>query len=648
MGEQSIETKANEDNQSKKQLVKVFRLKENDWVEIGIGIFNVEINDDSILIEVFSENNENKLSTEGERKEINKNEYVPDKIICVRLIKGDAFEKQNDKVIQIQGKAFSNEYALSFLDKNLCNELCHNLIEIGVRSITDGPLSFTEENIKEIRDLAITSLASRNTSILFEKLTLQEIINGLIKFSKTINDTTKKDIVESVFIFVKVLLLLPDEKISDEIYQLSTLKALFVILTYDPQIPQTNRIYFFDDFKTKLAGIKEIVERSFAVKNLVEYAFALTYFRDIVVARFSDESIGTPINIRLSNTQRKILEESIKDQIFQKLSKKYETNNDKESRRGISITIKQYCSTLILYPLSTREERAKSIIETGILTTIFKGLNEEYKGYYLDSLTILFESGSNVAILLMENGLLEQIVRSGIYQQGSYLYGIFSFLQNSTIAYDGVIKYQTLLCEQFIPLIMNILMEPLNTQEKYTKEVLGKYLERFSSFLLNFIKLPTPNVLPYIIQTQIFEKLLKVLSETTDCAQANIICTLKDICKLNNNEITQILIGSGMLVIIKDIKNDLPKICSPAVDEILTMFNHEPVITQVKKENIVSGLAHLAYEGIKRPIDEKEVIVLMEECSPLKRESKRHKEIKLIKRIEEPQPKEIKEVNNKE
>ena len=43
-----------------------------------------------------------------------------------------------------------------------------------------------------------------------------------------------------------------DEKMTEEIYKYPMLKTLFVILSYDPKIPEINRIYFSSSVATPL------------------------------------------------------------------------------------------------------------------------------------------------------------------------------------------------------------------------------------------------------------------------------------------------------------------------------------------------------------------------------------------------------------
>ena len=174
--------------------------------------------------------------------------------------------------------------------------------------------------------------------------------------------------------------------------------------------------------------------------------------------------------------------------------------------------------------------------------------------------------------------MLEKVSKSLIGEKHSYLYSAFLFLQNFTRINDGNMEYQNIMIKTFIPNVMNILLEPINNKEQYEIDILGKYIERFSVFLITICSIPSHFTRPYLIQTGIINKLIKLLNETTVCAKVNILQSIKQILKDNIVDISGILIDNNFSHLLNELKPSLPGISIPVVNEIEVLMKQHPTL----------------------------------------------------------------------
>ena len=106
--------------------VKLFLFENEDWISIGIGHFTMKSPTSKSL----------EITIKSETKEM----------LHITLQENDSFERQNDKVVHIQGKLFSNEYALSFNTKELCTSFCYELNKIKAKQIVSMEESPMDES----------------------------------------------------------------------------------------------------------------------------------------------------------------------------------------------------------------------------------------------------------------------------------------------------------------------------------------------------------------------------------------------------------------------------------------------------------------------------------------------------------------------
>ncbi|ELP87388.1 hypothetical protein EIN_096450 [Entamoeba invadens IP1] len=656
--------------QNKKQLVKVFLLKDNDWKDAGTGNIEFTANDTEITISI-------------------KNDIK--NILAVVMIKGDAFEKQNERVVQIQGKAFQDEYALSFIDQKLCATLCAAFDKLGVRQIKDDEtLDFCEENMQTLRDAALKAMSSRNLKELTTKICLSDVIEGVVETAKSLA-VTKKEFVSRLFLFVKALLFIPDEALFDELYNLQMVKAMFVILSYDQQIPPNNFINFYDDFKTRMKQMVEIFGKTEKMAKLIKHAFALVYLRDVVIARFADETIVAAINSRLDKINTQIFDEAVSSKVIEGFVSKYEFSNT-TTKRGICIATKRLCGYLGLFPPSAREERAKQLITAGITEVIKYGLNDENKGYCLDVVSILLESGSVVAVSVIEKGVLEEISKTAILSSGSFLYGAFQVLQQAMFVGENGVEYEKVMVSHVVPYVVNILIGPFQSQLKNLTDVSHEdlkgemksqehnegramslepkdavrsdekseikmeersiikdeknegsvvestqskndekcelkkreeYVSHFCKFITRLAMLKDDAVKTYIKSSGVLLMLLKELECGNNQKRGNVLRSLRDIIvECGNIEYNTTLVDAGFIEIIKKELDGLGGMTQPVALQVLDIYKDRmslvPIFEEKKDDKmLLPPLPPIT--PIKRMADEKEVKKLMEMTSPLKK-----------------------------
>ena len=603
----------NQQTYSKKELVKLFILTENEWDDQGTGKFFMSRNDNTVTVTIKNDSG--------------------NEILNITLKNGDAFEKQNEKVVQIQGMNFQDEYALSFLDKNLCNNFCVQMTSVGVRQIVDGPILFNEENLGQIRDLVFKAWHMRNTQDLLTKVNLKDMtksLNEMVKRYDEIDENSK----EVLFDIVKVMMMCCDEKIYEEFYNVVNLKNIFVVLSFDSKLIGKSQTNFLDDYNERVAQIKHVVERSSALKQTIEYAFSLTYLRDVVTARYSDESICVPINFRLINLQKKIHEDSMKEKTIQKCIRAF-GDADRETQRGISITIKQLCFYASFFGVRY-ENRVSTMIDNGIIEMIKIGLKSEFKSYYLDALKILFESGSVVTNHLIKKNILRKVAKMCVNERSSCLFIAFDLFKWLLQREDVTLDCKSCILDAFLPDILDILILPLFEEnlcnedeikkmkeesknkmeelpsteikpqkEKKNKKIFvkrerrSKYIERFFPFLQTLSLSNVSQIFEYFIEKKILIQIIVILKNSIDiedCAKVNSVGFLKELIRMklkdindDSKEIIDHLIENNIVDEIKSIKESLPLISHPVCDEIVNFIDDYTKLSDKSMMDIIAS-----------------------------------------------------------
>ncbi|EMD48355.1 hypothetical protein KM1_150300 [Entamoeba histolytica HM-3:IMSS] len=598
------------DQSNKRQLAKVFKLNNNEWEEHGTGVFKQFINGNCVHIEITSEGKS---------------------IIKVIMGEGDAFEKQNDRVVQIQGKSFENEYALSFIDKTLCSTLCNALLQVKARKVSDSDiekLECNETNIFQLRDLAYKAMSTRNPSELLSKINPKEIAQGLVQISKTINESTSKEFMTCVFIFVKALLFISDNQLMEELYKLSVLKSLFVILSYDPLFLSNNRPNFLEEFYSCINNMKEVIEQTETLTQLIEYSFALVYFRDVVIARFSDETVCAPITLRIDILNKKILIETINNKSIEKLLELYDSSLN-QMKRGICITVKKMCYHLLLFTLPLREEYAKSMIDQGLIKIIKKGLLDDNKSFCLEALNSLFQCSTSIGLLLIKDEILQLIAKTILTSSTSFYYGAFQILIDILDVTDGNVTFEREMINTMIPSVIDILIQPLNDTSPIQLTNYNSYISHISSLVYHLSCSTAISVKPYIIQCGIFNKILQKLPTLTHSSQASVLQSLRNIIRLNNQDYTTQLLDAGMIEIVKEMIPSMSGMTLPIACEIIDSFKNRMSIlplsssSSVPTPEVTNGVQDLAQlslpSPLKRPVDIENTMKMMEIDSPSKR-----------------------------
>ncbi|ELP86130.1 hypothetical protein EIN_327870 [Entamoeba invadens IP1] len=617
-----------EEEEHKKQLVKVFALRQNEWTVTGTGAFTFSLKKEVLT---FTIRNENGVIMDSSMK------------------RGDAYEKQNDKIVQIQGINLSEEYALSFLNSDLCQSFCDSLDILGVKKVVDSnALEFTSDNMCLLKETVLSAMTKRDNSELFDKISMEEIVRGFPIVLKQIerleekerlterdcNDErcggTKEDlrrkireIKDDLFVFCKALLYLHDDKISEALFTLPNLEVLFKVLSFDATIQQNGPIDFLIEFKKNVGKMKEVFVKSERMSLLIETAFALTFFRDVVVARFADEPVTMPLNTKLATLHRLIFDTSLKENVIKQFVELYDTANDKQ-KKGICISAKRFCSHLSLFAQPIRQEKARLLIEGGILELFKKGFLDKNKAYCLDGISLLFESGVQVGMRIIREQMLQEIAKSVVNSAGSYLLGGFQLLYNVGFMNEGIQIFENAVVSTLIPEVFNILVEPIlkpNFDEKY--------LAQFAAFVVVVSKINNDTIKKYVINSQIIPKFVECVRIGNNASRSVVLREVRDLMFMWE-EYANKFIQNGIVEVVKSQMDKMGGMAAPICQQIIEVFDtHTSAIptqsftqSSALPSEIVSGAEDLAQTNLspnKRLLDDEETAKVMAMSSHLKR-----------------------------
>lgn len=445
---------------------------------------------------------------------------------------------------------------------------------------------FSFENITHLRDLACNAMKERDSSGLFGKISMSKIVEGLIKVSQKIS-AVNENVQTNTFFFTKALLFIPDDQIPERIYNMECLEALYKILMYDPEIPQQNRVDFISDFRQKLSSMKSGFDHSDDLTEMLRYAFALVYFRDVVIARFADETITNPLNMRLDGHYKKIFLQAISEQGVEKCTRTYDTAPP-DIKRGLCLTIKGLCSHLRLFSFQAREDKVQLLIKSGLLTFVRKALQDDNRVYCIDIITYLFEAGISTTItLIRDEHIIQDMCRSMIGATPSFIIAAFGLLQNIIIAAQQNTNIEREFSAVIIPDMMELVTSTISAPKQGqppSNEVLMTY---FAPFVSQLTTLKNVSVHEYLTKSGVFTLLINRMETTSPSGRLSIIRSLRDIANLSNPEVNAVLLNAGIIEHIKKMLPTLKGIASPIAEQILDKFSTRKTVTPTESKQTV-------------------------------------------------------------
>ena len=334
--------------------VKLMTISENKkWETIGIGFFHLKQQNNKLYIQITTNDNKTILNIE-----LTKNDYFEQPKNCYAHIKTHnkhyTFQFINEKMcndvcnnfkqikmtdIKSKQKSSSEQkenkndiytktlQSLNLLNKsnNENNNINNNnnekkeikevkdIKEVKENESTQQTIMkpnytlITPENVNKMCELAFETMSKQNTRRLYQKISIEDIGKNIQRISNENVSTKNREFYDKMFQFVKALLFIPEDQLVNELLQYKTLISMFFILSFDASIPEKRKVNFANEYKTHLKSMKSVFMNDETLNQLRQHSYAIIYFRDVVIARYSDELFVMKIDQALEDMNRRIL-----------------------------------------------------------------------------------------------------------------------------------------------------------------------------------------------------------------------------------------------------------------------------------------------------------------------------------------------------
>lgn len=337
--------------------VKIYILKNNEWLDNGTGYCVGHLNSNSPCLVV--------------------NDEVSEAVLLNSSIKGNIeYQKQDDTLIVWKDDVLQKDIALSFEESDGCEEFCQFLVEVFNKKINPNislvsiknngadnemivgsvnlPDNISEEFfLKEDNDesmLELLRILCENTSFLylkerskewvFETNLIQCLVNVFEKIEKK-NNIKKILIINTI---LKTLILYNDRNIIEKLVENDTIfDTILGILEYDTESPdfKANHKYFFTQHQNNNnVEDKELLKfiDNNNIQDLIKKSIKLKFLKDVVLVRFFDDNNYNLITDILIDYESILIKNLQNDLFFDKLIKLYsnETSNDNDEQNKLN------------------------------------------------------------------------------------------------------------------------------------------------------------------------------------------------------------------------------------------------------------------------------------------------------------------------
>ncbi|KAK9474721.1 component of IIS longevity pathway SMK-1-domain-containing protein [Dipodascopsis tothii] len=268
--------------------VKVYELQADNWFDRGTGLCIGDIIKDEAYIIVKSEDDNSKCLLE------------------TKIYREVQYQKQKDTLI-VWTDPDEVDLALSFQEADGCASIWEFITQVqrhlcienadGAHEIPKLPSEPSLGNLSEIEQIMTSpSLLSQvgRDSVVKDILDL----NYLSKLTALLNDAEDLESLQDLHTLckiMKVIILLNDNSILEQIILDEYIMGVTGILEYDPEFPLSkanHREYLSDASRFK--EVLPIPDES--IRNKIKYTFRLQYLKDVVLARFMEDPTFSILN----------------------------------------------------------------------------------------------------------------------------------------------------------------------------------------------------------------------------------------------------------------------------------------------------------------------------------------------------------------
>ncbi|RPA83157.1 DUF625-domain-containing protein [Ascobolus immersus RN42] len=361
--------------------VKVYELKNQDWVDRGTGFCTGLIANDIPLIQVRSEEQEDQLLLETK--------------ICAE----DGYQKQQETLIvwTEQSGTETTDMALSFQEADGCaaiwefvNSVQTQMLNSGVSDLMGDDLadstlptiSLPDPDLGTLADVEIAIRNAGNTAqgrdALAKYIANEGFIGKLLPLLEVAEDLESLTDLHRLCNILKLIILLNDNIIIEYLVTDEAIMNVVGILEYDPDFPshKANHRQYLSD----LTKFKEVVKfDNPEIRQKIHATYRLQYLKDVVLARILDDPTFSILNSLIFFNQVDIINyvQSAPGFLGQLFGIFKGEEEDESRRKNGVLFLQQCCSIAKTLQVTGRAQLYTAFLANGLLDVVDYALTNE-------------------------------------------------------------------------------------------------------------------------------------------------------------------------------------------------------------------------------------------------------------------------------
>ncbi|RDW61512.1 DUF625-domain-containing protein [Coleophoma crateriformis] len=381
-----------------KKRVKVYELRNNDWVDRGTGfctatyVFNDSLRKDEARVVVQSEE-------EPERN-----------LLETKICKDDGFQKQQDTLIVWTEMSTNIDMALSFQEADGCAMIWKfvNSVQQQLSEINGPEDAFSDEinaadtysvtlpppalgNLPDINaQMQHCNLSPQGRDALGRYIINEDYIRKLIPLVELAEDLEDLPSLHRLCNIMKTMILLNDTTIIEHAVTDDVVLGVVGALEYDPDFPshKANHRHWLG----REGRYKEVVRiEDEQIRKKIHHTYRLQYLKDVVLARILDDPTFSVLNSLIFYYQVEIVQHLQTNAVFLKelfgIFGPQET--DQERKKEAVLFIQQCCAVSKQLQQPARQQLYNNFLGHGLLSVINFALHHSDVGVRVGATDVL-------------------------------------------------------------------------------------------------------------------------------------------------------------------------------------------------------------------------------------------------------------------
>ncbi|KAL3426110.1 suppressor of mek1 [Phlyctema vagabunda] len=384
--------------QPEKKRVKVYELKNNDWVDRGTGFCTASF-----------------ASSDGSRQEVPRvivqSEEEPERILLeTKICKDDGFQKQQDTLIVWTELQTNIDMALSFQEAEGCASIWKfvNNVQLTLSDINGPEDAFSDDvapgdpcsvhlpppTLRCLQDINAQmqhcSLSAQGRDALGKFIINEDYIRKLIPLVDMAEDLEDLPSLHRLCNIMKTMILLNDTMIIEHAVTDDVVLGVVGALEYDPDFPShkaNHRLWLGREGR-----YKEVVRiEDEQIRKKIHHTYRLQYLKDVVLARILDDPTFSVLNSLIFYYQVDIVTHLQTNASFLKeLFGIFGPNEtDQERKKEAVLFIQQCCAVSKQLQQPARQQLYNNLLGHGLLSVINFALHHSDVGVRVGATDVL-------------------------------------------------------------------------------------------------------------------------------------------------------------------------------------------------------------------------------------------------------------------